>query len=189
MVITYTNGNIDLLDANGNVVNVPDLYLKSMTDNKQINHIYISGTNAYLSLPFGIIKLDTKEGKILDTYSWALMLTIVIEDNCLYAASKEAGLYKGVLKNNLLDNNNWEKAGNFKEQTMNSTNVYDTTNKYWWTVKEGKLTYYTLVLIRRKYPNGRYYSYGPASNNFYRLYINKNKLYAVAGAWSQEKRL
>lgn len=55
LVITYTNGNIDLLDANGNVVNVPDLYLKSMTDNKQINHIYISGTNAYLSLPLELL--------------------------------------------------------------------------------------------------------------------------------------
>lgn len=110
MVITYTNGNIDLLDANGNIINIPDLYLKSMTDNKQINHIYISGTNAYLSLPFGIIKLDTKEGKILDTYKLGFNVNYsYIEDNCLYAASKEAGLYRGVLKNNLIDKNNWEK--------------------------------------------------------------------------------
>lgn len=189
LVITYTNGNIDLLDANGNVVNVPDLYLKSMTDNKQINHINISGANVYLSLSFGIIKLDTKEGKILDAYKLGFNVNYsYIEDNCLYAASKEAGLYKGVLKNNLLDNNNWEKAGNFKEQTMNSTNVYDTTNKYWWTVKEGKLTYYTLNTDKEKiYQTEGIIPDGPASNNFYRLYINKNKLYAVAGAWSQEK--
>ncbi len=189
LVITYTNGNIDLLDTNGNVVNVPDLYLKSITDNKQINHIYISGTNVYLSLSFGIIKLDTKEGKILDTYKLGFNVNYsYIEDNCLYAASKEAGLYKGVLKNNLLDNNNWEKAGNFKEQTINSTNVYDTTNKYWWTVKEGKLTYYTLNTDKEKiYQTEGIIPDGPASNKFYRLYINKNKLYAVAGAWSQEK--
>ncbi len=189
LVITYTNGNIDLLDTNGNVVNVPDLYLKSMTDNKQINHIYISGTNAYLSLPFGIIKLDTKEGKILDTYKLGFNVNYsYIEDNCLYAASKEAGLYRGVLKNNLIDKNNWEKAGNFKEQTMNSTNVYDTTNKYWWTVKEGKLTYYTLNTDKEKiYQTEGIIPDGPASNKFYRLYINKNNLYAVAGAWSQEK--
>ena len=189
LVITYTNGNIDLLDANGNVVNVPDLYLKSMTDNKQINHINISGANVYLSLSFGIIKLDTKEGKILDAYKLGFNVNYsYIEDNCLYAASKEAGLYRGVLKNNLLDNNNWEKAGNFKEQTMNYTNVYDTTNKYWWTVKEGKLTYYTLNTDKEKiYQTEGIIPDGPASNKFYRLYINKNKLYAVAGAWSQEK--
>ena len=189
LVITYTNGNIDLLDANGNVVNVPDLYLKSMTDNKQINHINISGANVYLSLSFGIIKLDTKEGKILDTYKLGFNVNYsYIEDNCLYAASKEAGLYRGVLKNNLIDKNNWEKAGNFKEQTMNSTNVYDTTNKYWWTVKEDKLTYYTLNTDKEKiYQTEGIIPDGPASNKFYRLYINKNKLYAVAGAWSQEK--
>ena len=189
LVITYTNGNIDLLDTNGNVVNIPDLYLKSMTDNKQINHINISGANVYLSLSFGIIKLDTKEGKILDTYKLGFNVNYsYIEDNCLYAASKEAGLYRGVLKNNLIDKNNWEKAGNFKEQTMNSTNVYDTTNKYWWTVKEGKLTYYTLNTDKEKiYQTEGIIPDGPASNKFYRLYINKNKLYAVAGAWSQEK--
>ena len=189
LVITYTNGNIDLLDANGNIINIPDLYLKSMTDNKQINHINISGANVYLSLPFGIIKLDTKEGKILDTYKLGFNVNYsYIEDNCLYAASKEAGLYRGVLKNNLIDKNNWEKAGNFKEQTMNSTNVYDTTNKYWWTVKEGKLTYYTLNTDKEKiYQTEGIIPDGPASNKFYRLYINKNKLYAVAGAWSQEK--
>lgn len=189
LVITYTNGNIDLLDTNGNVVNVPDLYLKSMTDNKQINHINISGANVYLSLSFGIIKLDTKEGKILDAYKLGFNVNYsYIEDNCLYAASKEAGLYRGVLKNNLIDKNNWEKAGNFKEQTMNSTNVYDTTNKYWWTVKEGKLTYYTLNTDKEKiYQTEGIIPDGPASNKFYRLYINKNKLYAVAGAWSQEK--
>ena len=189
LVITYTNGNIDLLDANRNVVNVPDLYLKSMTDNKQINHINISGANVYLSLSFGIIKLDTKEGKILDAYKLGFNVNYsYIEDNCLYAASKEAGLYRGVLKNNLIDKNNWEKAGNFKEQTMNSTNVYDTTNKYWWTVKEGKLTYYTLNTDKEKiYQTEGIIPDGPASNKFYRLYINKNKLYAVAGAWSQEK--
>ena len=189
LVITYTNGNIDLLDTNGNVVNVPDLYQKSMTDNKQINHINISGANVYLSLSFGIIKLDTKEGKILDTYKLGFNVNYsYIEDNCLYAASKEAGLYRGVLKNNLIDKNNWEKAGNFKEQTMNSTNVYDTTNKYWWTVKEGKLTYYTLNTDKEKiYQTEGIIPDGPASNKFYRLYINKNKLYAVAGAWSQEK--
>ena len=189
LVITYTNGNIDLMDAIGNVINIPDLYLKSMTDNKQINHIYISGANVYLSLPFGIIKLDTREGKILDTYTLGFNVNYsYIEDNHLYAASKEAGLYRGDLKNNLLNKSNWEKAGNFKEQTTNSTTKYDTINKYWWTVKEGKLTYYTLNTDKEKiYQTEGIIPDGPASNKFYRLYINKNKLYAVAGAWSQEK--
>ena len=31
LVVVYTNSNIDLLSANGDVINVPDLYRKSMT--------------------------------------------------------------------------------------------------------------------------------------------------------------
>ena len=189
LVITYTNGNIDLLDANGNVVNVPDLYQKSMTDNKQVNQIYTSGANVYLSLSFGIIKFDTREGKILDTYKLGFNVNYCyLDNNYLYAASKENGLYRGALKNNLLDKNNWEKIGNYKDQTTNSTTVYDAANKYWWTVKDGKLTYYTQNADEEKvYHTEGILPDGPASNNFYRLYINNNKLYAVAGAWSQEK--
>lgn len=146
LVITYTNGNIDLLDANGNVDNVPDLYLKSMTDNKQINHIYISGANVYLSLPFGIIKLDTKEGKILDTYRLGFDVNYsYIEDNCLYAASKEAGLYKGKLTDNLLNSKEWTRVGSYKQLSENKKLVYDKGTGFWWTTtKDGKLTYYTV---------------------------------------------
>lgn len=46
LVVVYTNSNIDLLSANGDVINVPDLYRKSMTDNKTINHIDFDGFDA-----------------------------------------------------------------------------------------------------------------------------------------------
>ena len=50
------------------------------------------------------------------------------------------------------------------------------------------MTYYTLNTDKEKiYQTEGIIPDGPASNKFYRLYINKNKLYAVAGAWSQEK--
>lgn len=117
-----------------------------MTDNKQINHINISGANVYLSLSFGIIKLDTKEGKILDTYKLGFNVNYsYIEDNCLYAASKEAGLYKGKLTGNLLNSKEWTKIGSYKQLSENKKLVYDKGTGFWWTTtKEGKLTYYTV---------------------------------------------
>ena len=41
LVIAYENSNVDLLTVNGNVTNVPDIYMKSTTLNKSIN-TYIS---------------------------------------------------------------------------------------------------------------------------------------------------
>ena len=35
LVIVYEDGNIDLLDAKGNVTNVPDYYLKALTADKR----------------------------------------------------------------------------------------------------------------------------------------------------------
>lgn len=189
LVITYTNGNIDLLDTNGNVVNVPDLYLKSMTGNKQINHINISGANVYLSLSFGIIKLDTKEGKILDAYKLGFNVNYsYIEDNCLYAASKEAGLYKGKLTGNLLNSKEWTKIGSYKQLSENKKLVYDKETGFWWTTtKKGKLTYYTVDSNNEPvYKTEGILPKGPASNNFYNLFFHNGKLYATGGFYAQE---
>ena len=68
LVIAYENSNIDLLTVNGNVTNVPDIYMKSTTLDKTINHIYIDGAYAYMSLGLGVTKLDVKRGIIVDTY-------------------------------------------------------------------------------------------------------------------------
>ena len=46
LAITYDNSNIDLMDLNGNVVNIPDLYNKTMTDDKTINSINNNGKYA-----------------------------------------------------------------------------------------------------------------------------------------------
>lgn len=68
LVVVYTNSNIDLLSANGDVINVPDLYRKSTTYSKTVNHIDFDGPYAYLATAFGVVKLNTRDGAIMDTY-------------------------------------------------------------------------------------------------------------------------
>lgn len=189
LVVAYSNGNIDLISANGDVVNIPDLYLKNINDSKTINHIYIYGTDAYLSLPFGIIKINTQDGSILDTYQLGFNITYsYIDEDYIYAASNDKGLYRGYLKDNLLNKNNWERIGDYTANTTEHTLAYDDNNKCWWTVKDDKLTYYTLNKNNEKtYHTEGIRPEGPASNRFYHLYPHANKLYAAAGAWSQER--
>ena len=189
LVITYANGNIDLMDANGNVLNIPDLYLKGMTDNKQVNHIYTYGTNAYLSLSFGIIKLNIKEGQIQDTYQLGFNVDYsYIENGYLYAASKNSGLYRGRLTDNLLDKKEWVRVGSYKQLSENKKLVHDKTTGFWWTTtKEGKLTYYTLDSNNEPiYKTEGILPKGPASNHFYNLFLHNGKLYATGGFYAQE---
>lgn len=189
LVITYSDGNIDLLETNGNVINIPDLYSFSTTETKTINNIYINGIYAYLSLSFGIIKINVKEGYIQDTYQLGFYVDhCYIANNKLYAESSTQGKYSAELSSNLLDKRNWTREGEFTPLNVNSTLVYDNTNKCWWTTKDGKLTYYSVDENNEKvYKTEGILPTSPSSNRFYKLYIHNNKLYAVAGAWSQEK--
>ena len=61
LIITYKNGKIDLLSANG-VQSVGDLYDKDMTQRKDIYNITLSGHTVYLSThcPEGYENLEMK---------------------------------------------------------------------------------------------------------------------------------
>ena len=58
LVVVYDNSNIDLIDLQGNVTNVPDLYNKSMTEDKTVNSIINNDKYAYIATNFGGIKLN-----------------------------------------------------------------------------------------------------------------------------------
>ena len=60
LLILYKNYNIDLLDNKGNVINIPDYYSKSMTEDKTVNSIFVSGNYAYLATSFGVLKVNMK---------------------------------------------------------------------------------------------------------------------------------
>lgn len=189
LIVTYTNSNIDLLSRDGNVINVPDLYMKEATYDKTINNIYLNGRYAYLSTAFGIVKMNVSDGSIADSYQLDFSVDYCyIENNYIYAASGTQGIYRGNMNDNLLDKSSWIRTGDYVAQNVDRTKVYDQTEGVWWTkTDEGKLTGYKLnsdnvpvYITEGVTPDG------PASNNFYRIYINNGSLYGVGGLWSQE---
>ena len=110
LVVIYENENIDLLEPNGNCVNLPEYYMKSVTGDKIINDIYISGQYAYLATGFGILKLDVAKAEISDTYTLGKNITAVaISNGTIYAKSPQ-GVYSASLNVNLIDPNNWTPA-------------------------------------------------------------------------------
>jgi hypothetical protein len=67
LVIAYTSTNIDILKDNS-VTNIPDIKLKYIPGNKQINRIRTRGKYAYLACSFGIVVVDLAKGEIFDTW-------------------------------------------------------------------------------------------------------------------------
>ena len=69
LIVVYQNANIDLIETDGDIINISALYNKSMTDNKTVNSISIEGIYAYLHCSFGIVKVNMQKAEITDTYT------------------------------------------------------------------------------------------------------------------------
>lgn len=69
LIIVYQNSNIDLIETNGNVINIRNLYDKIITGDKSVSSIRIDGVYAYLICGFGIVKMNVQRAEITDTYT------------------------------------------------------------------------------------------------------------------------
>lgn len=188
LVITYENSNIDLLAADGATLNVPDLYLYETTDDKTINSIYTYNQYAYIATGFGVVKLNTQEGTMEESYRLGFAVDYCyIDGNRIYAASRTDGTYSADMDSNLLDPASWTRTGGYTERNVDRTNVHDPSTGYWWTTTDdGRLTYYTVDAEgNRTYMTEGVAPDGPSSNNFYRLYMHDGTLYGVGGLWWQ----
>ena len=131
LVIAYDDYNIDLLSQNDDVVNMPAYMNTSMTVDKTINSVDISGNDAYLSTGFGIVKINVSDGSFADTYQLGFRVDYCYTDNdYIYAASSSKGLYRASLSSNLLNPNVWTRIGEFvaRPKTMDADQLA-TVNK------------------------------------------------------------
>lgn len=165
LVIVYRNGNIDILTASDEAINVSDFYTKAMTEDKTVNSIYIHNNTAYISTAFGILNLNVSKAEITDSYNLGFNVAYTyIEGNNIYAASKEKGLYAAALNDNLLDNNNWNRVGEY---------VY----------KEENIDPELLETAQKANPGGPKYNY------FGFLNFTGNKLFSVPAGFSAQAEL
>ena len=69
LVVVYSNSNIDLVETNNNIINISDLYNKTITGDKTVKSIRIDGVYAYLVCDFGIVKVNVQRAEVADTYT------------------------------------------------------------------------------------------------------------------------
>ena len=69
LIVVYQNSNIDLVETDGNVINISDLYTKVITGDKSVNSIRIDDVYAYLICGFGIVKVNMERAEISDSYT------------------------------------------------------------------------------------------------------------------------
>ena len=129
LVIAYDNANIDLMDIQGNVTNIRELYDKSMTEDKTINGITISGRYAYIATNFGALKLDMANACIMETYMLDKKVKkIGVDNTAIYAQTTSNQVYTASLKDNLIDKSNWTLTSNYPSQIFNEDLTAYTNN-------------------------------------------------------------
>lgn len=120
-ILAYTNSNIDLF-KNETFYNIPDLKLRSVSGDKNIYHIHIEKTLAYLSTGVGILVLNLDKQEVKETYVFTKNKTnyavkAMVGDSLHFYAATDNGLYKTAKNNpNIQASSSWK--------------ILDSTRKY-----------------------------------------------------------
>lgn len=112
VIITYQDGEIDIIDANGNIHPIMDLYLKQMSGSKVVNDVCVYKEKAYLAMNWGILVVNMQKAEIEDTYyignesSEVNVKYICTVGEKVYAMT-DSGLYCANMRDNLVDYAYW----------------------------------------------------------------------------------
>ena len=112
LVIAYRNGMIDLV-KDGRITALSDIYLKRETSEIGFNSIALYRHYAYIATTTGIVIVDLKKDEIKDTYYIGAdaadvnVQAVAFCGDSVYAVS-DSLLYKGALKDNLIDYRMWK---------------------------------------------------------------------------------
>ncbi|MEN9612820.1 MAG: hypothetical protein RLZZ628_3634 [Bacteroidota bacterium] len=94
LLIAYTNSNIDLMNADGTVINLPDIKNNSnILGDKSIKNIAVNGTDAYFSCGFGLSKVDLKRKEFVFTTFTAMKVNAATVWNGLIYMATDKGIY------------------------------------------------------------------------------------------------
>ncbi len=95
LLVAYSNSNIDLIDKNGKVTNLRDIFDNiNIIGDKTIYDVFIKdGAAAYLACGFGVLKMNMIKGEFdFTTFTNSKVRGVHIWDNKIFAAT-EKGLF------------------------------------------------------------------------------------------------
>lgn len=158
LLIVYDNQNLDLLSGRGSddIVNLPDYYSKSITEDKTVYSLYSYDKYVYLCTGFGMVKVNMQTAEISESYNLGFKVDYCyIQQNYIYAAAPERGLFRASLQANLIDKTNWTRVGDFAYRYPSIDPELLATVK---TLNPGGPKYNNFACLR--FYNGRLYSVG-----------------------------
>ncbi|MBR1878344.1 MAG: hypothetical protein IJ814_04970 [Paludibacteraceae bacterium] len=113
-LLLYQDGLIDIRTDNGEIYNMPDLFLKIRMTPSEFYSTYSYNNNVYICSQLGIICVDMKRNEIAETYALqdnnkdVIARRVCIYGDSIYAAT-ETQVLSASLNENLVDYTHWKK--------------------------------------------------------------------------------
>lgn len=111
IVVCYSNGNMDVVGGEGEVVNLSDIKDASLSGSKRINDIAVEGARIYAATDFGVVIFDIGSRKVVDSGNFSKPVTgiAVTPDNIVISVGDELRtIAKG---NRIAKLDSWSTAG------------------------------------------------------------------------------
>jgi len=193
VVIAYNNTNVDLMKDEG-IINIPDIKLKEITGNKEINNITINNDIAYLSCSFGLVLIDLEKEEIKDTYkigeggNFVGINDCYIDDTCIFVGTSDGAYFADKNSNSLFDFNSWTKHPSYPSEVseiiVNSWGILF-NNQYPYVKVRNSNEYYLEIgnINISIYQNGNIISELIADSNFTNIqdaWIDKENILWIA---------
>jgi len=176
LIAVYSNMNIDLVETNGNINNISDIYTKAITGDKTLNSIYIYNQYAYLACGFGIVKVNLQNAEISESYMFGFPVTAVTVSGTTIYAQTSQGTLSGNLSDNLIDKSNWHTATSspsFEQDNSDYDNNIDLVK----TLDPGGPKYNFFGYM--KFLNGRLYTCNGDFNNNASIQLLENNKWNI----------
>lgn len=108
LLIVYNNANFDLLFSDGNIINIPDLYLVTANIDKTINDVFAYQEFFYVSTNFGFVSLNIDRGEIKETVNFNAPCYTTYRDTEKIYAVNSSGVIQCNMNENIQDKSKWE---------------------------------------------------------------------------------
>ena len=120
LMIAYENGNIDFLgQTDGEVANIKDILNKNIVAEKRVNQALWFENSLFLSMPFGIVKVNVDKVEVSDTYymldslnQYMSILSLSVIGEQFFAVSEKDVFTAPTNGVNLANFQNWSRLGN-----------------------------------------------------------------------------
>lgn len=105
LFVAYVNGNIDIIKEDGTTINMPDIYVSSISSTKNINDVTFSVSGAFVATDFGYVHIDDNKFEVRESriYNKAIKSLCEVGDYLVISTSdriylEEKGKHYGSLE-------------------------------------------------------------------------------------------